>query len=697
MTDLSQIPTDQLVAMLGQQPQPSVDLSQIPTSQLLAMLPKQEDKTGPAAFNPTNDMGTGQRLLAGVGQGMTDAPLGMLQMLAHSPIGDVSNQITTAFGGPNAQASLDQVAKDKAQIDKPLLDTTAGKVGSFGGQIAALAPAGALAAPELGTGLLAKAGQLALNGATQGGIAGLAQPVTGNDYEKEKVGQIATGAGVGALANPLLGGAGALAQAALPKNAVGSVLNAVGGRAAKSDFAQEGEALAARTGIDLTPAQITGSKAQTQIENLARQSIFSRNDAFAADQKIAQQWVDHVNNTLDNIFQGGGDPAQIGQRVQGVVKNAVSDMTSKRDVAADADYGQIRALLQGKPAVVPQNYMQTLQDLSQQFAGGPKGSDYEKLAASLGSLQENALQNADIATMMKTRRFLSQVSGGQVQLAGDTGRGMQKSIATQLLGAIDQDLDASADKIGGPVGDMLKAANTRYRLASQQIEGLQNSALGKLVGNDFTEALGNGTFNQIPGEIVMQRISAMKPSQVQSVKGILSQYDPDAWQAVKRSVLEDALTKAQAAAPSEGANAIAARPGVFVNAIAKTPEDQSRLSAIFSGGERAQIEDAINAAKRISDKTGTNFSGTAAAAEGYGVMRALGSALYGNLAPAAGLAGQAMTMKSVAAIMANSEGRAAIKQLSTLPAGSDRARELLSKLSAIAATQDVGVPTQAAQ
>lgn len=648
-------------------------------------LENSQDATGPAAFNPAQ----GNNLLAGVGQGMTDAPLGAVQFMANAPPFNVASQISSALGNGDPRQILQQIAQQKAQTDAPLLATTPGKVGSVIGNAAALAPAGAVEAPFAG---LAK---LAAGGAIQGGLAGAVQPVTGDDFAKEKLGQVGTGAALGGALNPALAGVGKVVQSALPPNIVASVINMLGNKG--SDFAKEGELLAQRTGVDLTPAQVTGSKSQTMLENLARQSIFSRSDAAAADQKIAQQWTDYVGRVIDNVSTGGGSPAEIGSRVQGAVKNAVSDMTQARNAAADADYGQIRTLLQGKPAVVPQNYMATLQDLSQQFAGGPKGSDYEKLANTLGSLQENGLQNADLSTLMKTRRFLSQVAGGQVQLAGDTGRGMQKSIATQLLGAIDQDLDASAQKIGGPVGDMLQQANARYRAASQQIEGLQNSALGKLVGQDFTQALGNGTFNQIPGEVVMQRIGAMKPSQLESVKGILQQTDPDAWQAVKRSVLEDALKAAQSTPASEGANAVAARPGVFANVMAKTPEDQARLASIFDPGERAQIEDAIAAAKRISDRTGTNFSGTAAAAEGYGVMKAVGNALYGNLAPAAGLAGQAISMKSIAAIMANSEGRATVQQLARLPPGSDRARELTAKLSAIAAAQGVDDPTQAGQ
>ena len=78
-------------------------------------------------------------------------------------------------------------------------------------------------------------------------------------------------------------------------------------------------------------------------------------------------------------------------------------------------------------------------------------------------------------------------------------------------------------------------------------------------------------------------------------------------------------------------------------------------------------------------------------------MRALGSALYGNLAPAAGLAGQAMSRRSVASIMANNQGRAAIQQLARLPAGSPRAQQLLTQLAGMAAANDVQPEAQGSQ
>jgi hypothetical protein len=653
----------------------------------------------PGSFNPTADSSPTegnnfvQNLMPGIGQGITDAQVGIQQLLSHVP-GLAAMAGNPALGMVPASA-IDQVAKEKAVLDKPLLNTGGGQFGSLAGNAIATAPVAFIPGASGATTFAGKVGQAMIAPALQGLAAGSAQPVTSDDYAATKAGQMAMGAGSGAAVGGGLNAAGQLIEKALPQNVVGSALNAIAGKSKTSDFAKEGEDLAQRTGIDFTPGQVTGSKGQIALENRVRALASSSDIAHQADQRINQQWMDYTNRVIDNVGERGGTASDVGERVQGAVKSAVKNMTAARDATANADYGQIRTLLEGKPAIVPQNYMGKLQELGQEFAGGPEGSDYAKLSKTITSLQDTGLQNADIATMMKTRRFLSQVAGGQVQLAGDTGRGMQKRIASELLGSIDQDLDSSAAKIGGPVGEMLKNANAAYRTASQQIEGLQQSALGKLVGEDFANAIGSGTFNQIPGEVVMQRLSTLKPSQLKSAAAILAEHDPATLQAVKSSVLESALSKAQQAAPSDGANALAARPNVFVNALAKTPEDIQRMSALFSTSEQAQIQDAMNAARRISDKAGANFSGTASALQSYEWARALGSLAAGNPVPAVSMTGLSLSSKSVATVMANSQGRAVIRQMASLPVGSQRFRELMAKFSAIAGAQSVSGPAQA--
>lgn len=633
------------------------------------------------APDPMAGMSTGDRFAAGMGQGATDVGTGFTQMQAHNPLAAILTGRPDLAFSADARNKVDESVAEKAKIDKELLDTTSGKIGSLAGNAAVLGMAPSLG---IGGGLAKVAG----NAAMQGLEAGAVQPVAdASNYSGDKLAQMATGAGTGAVTGAAMYGIGSGINKLL--NAPATIYNAAGRGAADTPFAQEGQDLAQKTGVNLTPGEITGNKAQIAIENNSRQSIASRNLTFAADQNKTQQLNDYISNLIDNTAKDGADPAAVGQRVQGAVKNAVDTISTNRSNQAAQDYGVVNSMVQGKPAILPQNYLSTLKSISDDLAGAPAASDQGKIAEAVSQLQSEGVNNAYVPTMLKTRQYLSSVAGGQKIASGasDQSIGTQKRIAAQLLGAIDTDLDTSADKLGGDVGAALKTANANYAQSSQQIEGIKNMALGKLVGKDFTSSAADGSFNQIPGETVMSRIQSMKPSELDASVRLLQDHDPETLQAVKRSVLETALDRAQQMAPSEGANTLAMHPNVFVNQLAKTPEDQARLRVLFSPQEQSQINDALNVARRMSDKTGFNASGTAQAGE----MTALGSAgtaaLLGHPLPLLGLGGKMLGNRAIAQAMVNPEGRAMIQQLDRLPPGSQRFTQLSSQLAGLLGAQ----------
>lgn len=138
---------------------------------------RQQATAGYQAESPkaTEGMGTGQRLLAGIGQGMTN----------------IGRQAGNLVG-----LKSDEALQDAAELDRDLLSTGAGRAGSVIGEIAATAPVGGLAAGAA-RGLGARALTAGLTeGAVQGGLT--AGP-----------GERLRGAGTGAAFGAVLPGAGA--------------------------------------------------------------------------------------------------------------------------------------------------------------------------------------------------------------------------------------------------------------------------------------------------------------------------------------------------------------------------------------------------------------------------------------------------------------------------------------------------------
>lgn len=92
-------------------------------------------------FNPTDDMGTLERLRAGIGSGMVRGARGGLRLSRMLTPAGLINQVAGNDVGLPEFASKESIRQQDA-MDKPLEDTTAGGTGRFVGELAATAPLG---------------------------------------------------------------------------------------------------------------------------------------------------------------------------------------------------------------------------------------------------------------------------------------------------------------------------------------------------------------------------------------------------------------------------------------------------------------------------------------------------------------------------------------------------------------------------
>lgn len=680
----------------------------------------QLDGAQPQGFGPVSDeMSLPDRMLAQYGRGVAELGGGLKQLALHAGSG-------LGLVDPSTVAKYDQSLKNDAELyDKDLGQRGGGSVLPAVAQMVTTLPVGGVEALA-GKGVLSAAGNTALQGAALGAL----QQDTGDgSYAGQKLGDVGLGALVGGGTNLGLRALGSAVEAANPRNLAAKTLNYFNAKANQSPMASEGERLAAETGVDLTPGQVSGSKAMSQAENAARQSIFSRDIAFEGDRRRTQQLADYYTRTMDGISASGADPITVGQQARAATQNLVSSIEKDRSAAAAQDFGQVRALTKGGLTINPSTTADALNGLVSEYGGvGTPGgdaiakfaqkqlsnvgmgglTDADKAAiASIGQQNLNptitaaldkqlpgfaqrlnqgagsAPAEGNLDKLIQLRSYLSKVAGGQAKISGDP---IDRKIGAQLLGTIDQDIDANAQAIGGDLGGALAKANARYKQFSQQIDSVKSSTLGKLMGDDFAGAAQSGQFNTIPPETVAARLYAMKPSEVATVKGLLAN-DPDTLAVIKRGYLEDALNKASQIPASEGANTPVMRP----NILAKTLGDQAKLKALFEPNELSQINNALDTARRLSDKTGYNFSGTAGQNEVLSLLNnPLGAAKkvandvlgFGAQAGTAGLGA-----KAVARLMTDANGRAQLMKWQSLPPQSAQARQIAAFLAANYAEQ----------
>lgn len=608
-------------------------------------------------------------------------------------LGDARRGAADYFSG--LSRDLRQETNQERRDSQALTDSWGGIVGGGLGDVANTLPLLPVGVAARGAGVAKAVGQATLGGSLQGAV----QPVA---KEGERLDNTILGGVLGGGLSALGRGAMTLGENVMPQNVTARVLNYFNDRDNTKQFASDGEALAQRTGIDLTPGMVSGSKSQTAVENMARQSVFSADTAFQADEKIANQAIANINRIMDRVSPDSASAQGIGQRVQESVDKAVKSVVDRREEMAKQQYGAIRRMVGDAPVVDYARTRQVLQDMI--------GENTDVLGADARRIRVQARRMLDelsekdgfsLDSARKSRSSYGAAARGQANLLSNVDRNVNKSFAKRMYAAISEDIDAAGQRLDEAAGfgqdgmvpagtnvmrpsEMLKAANDEYRNHTDLLRKIEQSPLRRLLGDKID--VDGFTSYSLPPETVVQRIDAMKPSELAQVRYFMEKNEPEVWGQYKRMIVEDALAAAQTAPASAGANHIPFNAGGFIRALGGDKVDKvEKLKATFDPSEMSEIMDALQAARRMGDKFGANFSGTGPYNElvqaSNGFMDAFKNA---SLRAAVGTAAPIAGFNKVARMMVDSNGRKALIELSRLPPGSRRANDLAAYLAATA-------------
>ncbi|WP_313642323.1 hypothetical protein [Stenotrophomonas sp.] len=688
----------------------------MPDAEIEAVIQKQFPAPAAAqpepAYRATDAMSGLDRFRAGIGKGLTDAGEGIAQAVvdqASRPIPaladifaninpEIASQVEQTLLRPQ-KAMREHVAQRRAG-DEDLMSTGAGKVGDLVGAFAGAAPMGGVGVAARGVSAARAIGQSALAGAFQGSL----QPVVSNE---ERLKNSTLGAAFGGGLSAAGRGVMRVAEEVLPSNTLARVMNYFGDRANKTPYAAESEALAQRTGIDFTPGMVSGGKAQTAMENMARQSVFSADTAFQADERIANQAIQNVRNVMDRISRDDLSPQGIGEGIQNTVRRAVEQIAESREQTAARQFGAIRDMVGDSPVVDYATTKKVLQDILGEY-GDVIGAESGKIRAQAQAMLDEIMQKGagvSLDAARRSRGAYGAAARGSANVFQDINPAVDRRLAARMYGAISDDMDAAAGRIDEAAGfgrqipvpegvqvtrpsEMLKQANDDYRRHSQLLEAVKNSPLKRLLGDEYNVE-DFMTVNTLPPETVIQRMGSMKPSELNMVRDFMEKNAPDTWQQYKRMLVDDALSAAESAPTSSGANHVPFNASGFMRALGgDKPGKVDQLRAIFNPGEMAEVMDAMQAARRLGDKFGANFSGTGPYAEvvqaSTGFVDAIKNA---SLRGIAGAASPVIGLRGVARMMLNSDGRRGLIELAKLPPGSKRANDLAAYLASVAAVR----------
>lgn len=382
-----------------------------------------------AQYNPTNDMSTTQRTLAGIGSGMTS----VLRAVGGGSIAD-------KLGLPATQA-------DAASVDKPLLATTAGKVGDAIGKTAAVVPLGMAATsaiPALGAGY----GGAALLGAGLGGAT-----TEGDLAERAK------GAAGGAAGGVVGQGVGSLLSAGASK-VVQAVRNATATRAAANAGTDAAATAAQAAGYTLPPTEINPSMINSALEGLSGKV------------KTAQS-ASTTNQTVTN---------NLAQRELGLPANVPITVDALKAIRQQA--GQAYDAVGSTGTVTPgQSYSDALDKITAPYLAAAKAFPNSKpnaIVSEIDALRTPSFDAASAVAKIKTLRADADAAYG----AGnkDLGASLKKGAAA-IEDAIDDHLTAT-----GAPADLL----SNFRDARQTIAKTYSveKALNPVTGDVSAPVLG---------------------------------------------------------------------------------------------------------------------------------------------------------------------------------------------------------------
>lgn len=688
----------------------------MPDTEIEAAIQRQFPRQQPAQpaqdkpVRATDTMGGLERFRAGIGKGLTDVADGIAQAAVDQfsrPIPALADVFANI--NPEAASQAEQIllrpqqalrerTAERRAIDADLMDTGAGMLGSLAGAFAGTAPIGGVGVAARGASAARAIGQNALAGAFQGSL----MPVVNED---ERLQNSALGGAFGGGLSAFGRGVMRTAEEVLPSNTLARVMNHFGKKANQTPYAAESEALAQRTGIDFTPGMVSGGRAQTALENMARQSVFSADTAFEADKRIAEQAIANVNRLMDRIAPDRVSGQAIGNRVQQTVDRAIESVVERRDQMAAQQFGAIRRMVGDAKVVDYAETRKVLQGMIDENAD-VLGADPRRIRMQAQRMLDE-LSGKDGFTLesaRKSRSSYGKAARGQSNLLNNVDRNVNQTFAKRMYAAISNDIEAAGARLDQAAGfgqngvvpagvtatrpsELLRQANEEYRNHSDLLRMIEQSPMRRLLGDKID--VDGFTSYSLPPETVISRMNAMKPSELAQVRHFMERQEPEVWQQYKRLLVDDALAAAESAPTSAGANHVPFNASGFMRALGgDKPDKVEQLRAIFNPSEMEEVMDAMQAARRLGDKFGTNFSGTGPYNEVMQATRGFVDSIKGaSITGLAGAASPLIGLNGVARMMLNSDGRRALIELSKLPPGSKRANDLAAYLASVAAVR----------
>ena len=437
-----------------------------------------------------------------------------------------------------------------------------------------------LAAP----GLAPMLGRVAAAGALGGGVAAthVAEP------GESKLWQIAPSV---ALAGGIQGGIEAVSGLVRPLASTVTTKQqaaASGGLLKENPAFEAGLALEQKTGVKLTPGELTGSRWLSQ---MTPPSGF-----LNARSKAAMRYFLQLR---DKLSANPKPPVELARKFDDATADILDEMRRARKLVSDHKFAMFRKNVESVDAAP---LYEKMRQLSEAAVPGTTEGPIVALTRKLGKQLESGNGTLTAEQTLAWKERIDKLLAGKSNLFKDVDAAKQKWLGAQLEDALYKSLEVTADKaaVSGRLAPaaLLKDAVAWHKKMSQPINELRDSALGAIFGK---QQLPSEAVQKLTPEAAAAKLMELQPSQIRAVYKILNETRPDLINQYQATTLYNAMK--QAVKPEAGVEISASMTKFNPRAALEALRGREEVRAIFPDPQvRRGVMNGLALLDRMADR-----------------------------------------------------------------------------------------------
>jgi len=440
-----------------------------------------------------------------------------------------------------------------------------------------------------GRGVKQMAGRIGYGGLVGGAIAG--SEVTPEGQSKAQ--QAAAGAAGGMALASVTEALSLTTRALVSRFTNKAQAEQSGGLLTENPAYAPGKKLEASTGVTMSPGQVTGSRALSQMST-----------PEGVKEAQAKQTVRYFLNLSNKVSSSPKLSPELAQKFSEAHDDILSQLVKTRKMVGDFQYARFRGSVD---QIYAGKLFRAMDNIAKDAVPGTDAGQIIALRNKLGAELTATKGYLTPEQTLGWKERIDALLAGKSDIFKNLDKANQKRLGANLSDALFASLEDTADRLqlqgkASPALRLRQAVES-YKKYSQPMKDLENSALSTV----FRRRGADGKTVKLSPEDVGKRLMAMKPTEVRAVYKILDQYRPDLIQEYQATKLYEAATKSVARTATKAAARTVTETKFDPQEAMSRLGDKNDLRAVFDQNPQLlrRVHNGMALLDRISDRVAT--------------------------------------------------------------------------------------------